>query len=600
MSNRLKESSSIDTGLKHFVISNWATSTYGCLLGAVLGFVTPTLYKVAFGFGEGALRISNEFLAQSAVWPKRGVGTLSVILTLAVALYSIRLLAFMRRFWNSWRAGLMSGLGVIWFLTSAVVFLLLGLTGSYSSFFLITFGLAGTLAVFCRNLNLAKISAGRIETDPDYPICESGEDIIGRSAVVQTIVRAIVNDQAPVIALTGAYGDGKSSVLNLLSRALDIRKDVKHVRFSVWLPVTESALVASLLSSVLRKLEEGLYVPRIKRNLLDFTRMIFASIPGIPTSVKDLFGKSSQSGQIDELRRSLSNLPVRVAVLLDDMDRMHRGELDALLKLIRGVPEFPQFTYVCAFDQTSLAQMLQNSSSIDKAEDARHYLEKFFPEMIPLPKIELSLLGAECEKRLFAICDRVGLLKQEEERGKFEVDFRTLWRRILKDYLNNLRRVKLFTNRLNRSLPILGHEVNLKDLVILEVVRMMNPVIYEEIFRNARYFMFPGWRNWSSEESLHPDEEQATKMRIGYFNVLFHDLLRPPQGTLLALLKEIFPTVSSYLNGGGIPRHLAQNAEGAERERRIYHPDYFARYFVFQVPQDLFGEKELSDCIAPR
>src|SRR5712692_11551430 len=133
---------------------------------------------------------------------------------------------------------------------------------------------------------------------------------------------------------------------------------------------------------------------------------------------------------------------------------------------------------------------------------------------------------------------------EPEERLNFRDELRPLWEMYLKGYFSNLRRVKLFTNRLNRSLPIVGQEVNLRDFAMLEIVRMIEPVLYEEIFRNARYFMFARWTFTTWLQIVHPDEEEEQKRRNTYFDTLFKDLPRPPDGIVLALLKEIFPTVN--------------------------------------------------------
>jgi hypothetical protein len=126
---------------------------------------------------------------------------------------------------------------------------------------------------------------------------------------------------------------------------------------------------------------------------------------------------------------------------------------------------------------------------------------------------------------------------------------------------------------------------------------MMTPVLYEEIFSNGRYFMFPRWRFTNWLQIVDPDEEEETKKRNGYFETLFRGLQRPPEGVLLAVLGELFPAVDSYLTGNQIAAKIAQDPDGAERQRRIYHPDFFPRYFIFNVPADLFGEKELSTFI---
>jgi hypothetical protein len=40
-----------------------------------------------------------------------------------------------------------------------------------------------------------------------------------------------------------------------------------------------------------------------------------------------------------------------------------------------------------------------------------------------------------------------------------------------------------------------------------------------------------------------------------------------------------------------------QREQAAEKARRIYHPDYFPRYFIHQVPAAMFGRAELTDFI---
>ncbi len=581
-----------------FLKAWWRRSAIGFLLGAVLGFCSSSITRIASKLGDIALKIVNTFLGPIAVWPKHGKATLLAILSVAAFLYGVRVIAFLVRFWRSWRSGLLSGLGVLWFVSSGAAFAWLSLTGSYRSLLLLVFGVVGTVLVWFRDARVAKKVGEVLDTDPDRPIEEAGEDILKRGPVVASIVRAIVNDGVPVLALTGAYGDGKTSVLNLLSKEFERRDDLIFIRFSTWLPTDDKTLVSTLLSSIVEKLETKLFVPKIKKNLVEFSRMLFAALPSVPASIKELIEKPSQDEQIADLQRNLSRLPVRVAVLLDDMDRMQRNELDVLFRLIRGVPEFPQLTYVCAFHLPALVGTLREGATEEAREEAQQFLEKFFPDQIQLPQIEDALLAVEFEKRFYAICDRNHLLAEAEERQKFNDEFRTLWQMTLRGHFTNLRRLKLYANRLNRSLPAVAEEVNIRDFVLLELVRMMRPVLYEEIYRNARYFMFAPWRSTAWLQIVSPDEGEAQKKRAEYFKVLLQGLPAPPEGVLLTVLKELFPTVDAYLSGRDVPSRVAQNADEAEQQRRIYHPDFFPRYFILEVPQDLFGEKETSDFVS--
>src|SRR5437870_9690080 len=80
----------------------------------------------------------------------------------------------------------------------------------------------------------------------------------------------------------------------------------------------------------------------------------------------------------------------------------------------------------------------------------------------------------------------------------------------------------------------------------------------------------------------------------------FHirEVERPPQGFVLALIAELFPSVKAYLTGIEILPSISQNQEEAQLQRRVFYPDFFLRYFIFNVPADLFGEREISSFVA--
>ncbi len=576
---------------------NKRSTFIGFMCGALLGLLFQTLCAVAAGLGGRALWLDYKYLGEVSIWPKRGTEVLVILSVAATIFYGVRLYGFGKRVLYSWSAGLLSAVGIIWFLASAVAFSLFNQTSNQMYLFLIGFGLLGILVEAYRDSHIVDTSHTEKEGDPDLPISSDDEDIVGRGAIVDSIVRAVVGDQTPVIALTGGFGDGKTSVLNLVTNRLEEMKDIVVVRFSAWLPMDEETLIFTLFNSVIEKIKERLFLPNSKKSIEDITRTLFAVMPGIPGSAKDLFEKPSQSDQIGSLQRSLASLPMKVVILLDDMDRMNGTQLDALLKLIRGVSHVRSFSYVCACDLPSLSQILHQHHTCEDKGEALRFLEKFFPEQIALPKIEEPILALEFEKRFYAICDRRKLLVDLVERQKFADDFKVLWQMYFRGYFTNLRRIKLLANRLNRSLSLVGEEINLRDFVLLEAVRTISPVVYEDIFWNARYFMFVRWRTATTLQLASIDDDQETAMRVNYFNVLFKGLARPPEGILLGLMKELFPYVEYYLSSRAVPENVSKGEEKGERERRIYHPDFFPRYFILRSPQDLFGEKALADFI---
>jgi hypothetical protein len=562
----------------------------GMLGGAFVGVIAPTLLHLAKRLYWTFLWGPSQSLEDIAVWPAHWRITVGIVFIMSCALYGAVSYKALKRVWRSWRAGLLSGAFISWLLVSASAFSAVSLTGHVVFLALLVIPSAITIAILRRDAQFASTQPEDAEVNKDRSITRPDEDILNRGPVVASLLRAVTNDRSPVIALTGTYGDGKTSVLNLLTRVLEKRGDVMVVPFTAWLPMDEETLVATLFNSIVEKLETILFVPDVKRSFSRFTRVLFAVLPGVPASVKDLFENPSQSMQIAELRHSLARVPVRVVVLLDDMDRMHKNELGTLFKLLRGIPEFPQLTYVCAFDHDALTRTLQLGSSQESRHNAQQYLEKFFPDRIPLPRIEDSILLGEFSDRFIRICDRNSLLLDETERQTFLVEWRTTWRTLIRQYITNLRRLNLLTNRLSRVLQIIGDEINLKDILLLEIVRMRDPVMYEEIFQNPSYFMIARWRNIPATQLVHPDKDEARKRSDLYFETLFKALPPPPEGTLVGLLAQIFPSVMSYLR----KKEVSTDSISAEKDRRIFHPDFFFRYFILQVPHDIFGEKQLA------
>jgi hypothetical protein len=112
--------------------------------------------------------------------------------------------------------------------------------------------------------------------DPESPIESADEDILNRGSLVEVLVRRILMARAPVLALRGNFGDGKSSVLNMLREQLDGRCIV--VSFSAWLPDSHKTLVADLVSDISTEVGRHYFVPALRSGLSAFASTIANSV----------------------------------------------------------------------------------------------------------------------------------------------------------------------------------------------------------------------------------------------------------------------------------------------------------------------------------
>jgi len=227
--------------------------------------------------------------------------------------------------------------------------------------------------------------------DPDLPVPENGIDLLDRGEMINGLVSLIVRERPSVIALTGRYGDGKTSILNLTVGELkkrDIDQRPIIVRFSPWLPGNSNALVMSLLTSITAEIRRDYVVPGLSKSALQYGKTVLNMIPKAAL-IKDLLADMSQQESIKQLTKFIAQMPRRILVILDDLDRMQPRELEVVLKILRGSEDLSSVTFLCSFDEIELALILKSTR---RFQDTGRFLKKFFQVNVAVPQIDSAKL----------------------------------------------------------------------------------------------------------------------------------------------------------------------------------------------------------------
>jgi hypothetical protein len=80
----------------------------------------------------------------------------------------------------------------------------------------VAWGIVGVTILLTAGYNLIQRRAATVEPkqlgllDSDLPIPEDGEDLLGRRPIINDLISDIVLEKPEVIAITGAYGEGKT------------------------------------------------------------------------------------------------------------------------------------------------------------------------------------------------------------------------------------------------------------------------------------------------------------------------------------------------------------------------------------------------------
>jgi hypothetical protein len=489
--------------------------------------------------------------------------------------------------WRSLRLGLIPFRGWFWLL-SVVVFWI-ALESSYAPLAWGSVSFAALVAVADALIGRDSAKAERIPpglVESDLPVQEGGEDLLGRKGIVEGLVATILLEQPEVIAVTGAYGEGKTSFLNLTLgelRKLEGDDLPVIVRFSPWLAADSNALVLSLLNSVVVEIKGKFFVPGLGRDAARYARALLSAIPRAEW-LKDIIEDPSQEQRIDALANRIARTRRRVLVVLDDLDRMEAKELETVLKLLKGSDRLSNITFLCAFAPAELALILRATRPL---QDTPAFIEKFFPVQIPLPKIDSSERRDLLLQKIAAVVGRYGPPADEAMSRRLE----KLWESGAALYFQNLRPIKLFLNKINQSLKRIADEVNIEDFIGLELVRDIEPSLYEHIYRSPEYFWRREFAFETSFKGPDPmDKDRAKKERVAFYEQIKATLPTDKQ-YVLQLLEDLFPDF-----GGQQEKFMREpvGAVEAERNRRIFHPRCFRQYFLLKVPSELFSQKDFK------
>ncbi|MEO0990524.1 MAG: P-loop NTPase fold protein [Pseudomonadota bacterium] len=258
---------------------------------------------------------------------------------------------------------------------------------------------------------------------PDRAII--GQEIgLGREAFVDRIASALVEIGVPggtgartargvTLGVVGPWGSGKSTVLASVETTLKARGTIV-VRFDPWLVSGRDDLVAAFLrelgatldhldgttskdvlehakSAVKRIAEYGEAL--LKRGAVLGANVL---LPGAGEAVQQVVGDAASLAAratrdsladpgrtLTSIRKDVNNALLQmgrpIVVLIDELDRIEDAEVRAVAQLVKAVADFPQVSYLLAYDRDRVVEALGGR------ERGSAYLEKIVQYEVALP-----------------------------------------------------------------------------------------------------------------------------------------------------------------------------------------------------------------------
>jgi len=418
----------------------------------------------------------------------------------------------------------------------------------------------------------------------DHPIASKAEDRFNRASFSTRIAETIatrVDPSSIVIGLFGPWGDGKTSVLEMMQETLRSYPNTIVVRFNPWHFQSEDLLLRGFFATVADSLGQSL--PSMKEkagellknygSLLSLASLtVGGAVEITPGETAKGIGEAMSNVGLDELRkrieRMLDEANKRLVILIDDIDRLDREETHAIFKLVKLSASFRHTSYVLAFDDLVVSAALGERYGEGGSAAGRAFLEKIIQVPLHLPPADENSL------RQLALEGVQSALNQADiELTQPQVDaFIRHFDDTLLPRLETPRRAKLFSNALMFALPILKGEVNPVDLMLIEGIRVMYPNLYTGIRENPELFL-------RGERDERRNARQGMESRV---NLLIErttpGLTTEERETVKSrLLEPLFPRIKNVIYGGEWDETWAS-------EQKVSSSQYFKRYFTYSVP----------------
>lgn len=413
----------------------------------------------------------------------------------------------------------------------------------------------------------------------------SRDDSLGRRPFADSIARIIANqsDPAPqVIAIDGAWGDGKTTVFGFLKDALK-GKNLKVMDFNPWRYGDEETMIRVFVLELAKELGVKLLNKReqLVETVQDRADWFNAAAKAVGAEkVGGFFHFSFKRLRVrieelvNRLKGELNSHAQRVTVLVDDPDRLELQQLMALFRLIKLIADMEWLTFVLAMDCEAVIRTI--GRQFGGEDEGRRFLEKIVQVPIRLPAVPHIKLSEFALRMVQQVLDDLKVQLDQSE----VVRFRRSFDAVLMPLIKTPRTAKQFANVVRFSLGLLPGEVNPVDVMILEGMRLFA----REVFDNVKEHLIPKAEPHWLDDSVDRDDEKSDAFLKKLLEGVQGEVSKAWRSTLIML----FP---AKLSGAiyGEDEFLSWTDD-----KRVACIEYFIRYLAAVVPENDLPDAEIT------
>lgn len=429
----------------------------------------------------------------------------------------------------------------------------------------------------------------------DRPLISKEEDLLNRKGFARLLANTLIklsSNETFTVGLYGGWGHGKTSLVNMtLDEVNSIQESEENkliiIRFDPWIFFDSEQLVSQFfvrLSSEFKSKDDE-RISKIGELLVDYSEAFeFAkAIPSIGgviafigkratrrlgNRIKDRGNNNDIHKQKENIINHLKKLSNKILIVIDDIDRLNNQQIRQVFQLVTSVAKFPNIIYLLAFDR----QIVVNALEEVQGGNGEEYLEKVIQMPIEVPSIQRNRLNDIFFNRLDDII-------QSQEDIIFEKDY---WQQTyftcIAPFIKNIRDINRICNIVQFKLTALKSEVNFVDIIIISIVEVFLPELFNWIKVNK--VSLTGEMDMSAVEFNRRSTEEWHKTYLDEINYL---ISKKDSGLSEKSLGEKAIEILSYIFpyfGNKIGKNVFNcDKDKLRLNNRIGHVDKFDRYF---------------------